>query len=56
MKDTAWELFEKTGLPQAYCYYKARERRAGAAGVTREALADAHRRKRAGDTLGGLQG
>lgn len=21
MKDHRWELFEKTGLPQAYCYY-----------------------------------
>jgi len=21
MKDPRWELFEKTGLPQAYCFY-----------------------------------
>ena len=21
MKDPRWELFEKTGLPQTYCYY-----------------------------------
>ncbi len=21
MKDLRWELFKKTGLPQAYCYY-----------------------------------
>ncbi len=27
MRDESWELFKKTGLPQAYCYYKARERR-----------------------------
>ena len=27
MKDRSWEMFKKTGLPQAYCYYKAREQR-----------------------------
>lgn len=27
MRDESWELFKKTGLPQAYCYYKARQRR-----------------------------
>ncbi len=26
MRDMDWELFKKTGLPQAYSYYKARQR------------------------------
>ena len=26
MKDPRWELFEKTGLPQAYCYYARHKR------------------------------
>ncbi len=26
MRDKAWDLFAKTGLPQAYCFYKARQR------------------------------
>ena len=27
--DALWELFEKTGLPEAYMLYKAEERRIG---------------------------
>ena len=26
-KDALWELFAKTGLPEAYCLYKSEERR-----------------------------
>jgi len=26
-KDALWDLFVKTGLPEAYCMYKAEERR-----------------------------
>lgn len=32
MRDKAWDLFAKTGLPQAYCFYKARQRGAGQEG------------------------
>ena len=26
-KDALWDLFVKTGLPEAYCLYKSEERR-----------------------------
>ena len=29
MKDPRWELFEKTGLPQAYCFYARHKRGEG---------------------------